>query len=86
MNSAKKAVIEVNLLDLINDIRNMSYDEVKTKGFHLIAYSVRKILDTNKERQQGKVLEILTRGQLLDYQFYQHKKWQETPHKNLKMK
>ena len=43
----------------------MSDDEVKSKNLDLIAYSVRKILDTNKERQQGQGLEILTPKQMI---------------------
>ena len=65
LNNAKNTMIEVNLLNLINDIKIMSDDEVKSKNLDLIAYSVRKILDTNKEKQQGQGLEILTPKQMI---------------------
>ena len=64
LNNAKNAVVEVNLVDLINDIKKMSYDEVKSKNLDLMAHSVRKILDANKERHQGQGLKILTPKQL----------------------
>ena len=41
LNNAKNVVTEVNLLDLINDIKNMSDDKLKSKNLDLIAYSVR---------------------------------------------
>ena len=43
---AKQALIEVNLSDLKNNIRNMSNDEIKNKNLDLIAYFVEKIIDT----------------------------------------
>ena len=48
----QQALIEVNLLDLKKDIRNMSDDEIKNKNLDLIAYFVEKILDTVKKINQ----------------------------------
>ena len=65
LNNAKNTFIEVHLLDLTNDIKNMSYDEVKSKNIDSIAYSPRKILHTNKEKQQGQGLKLLTPKQMI---------------------
>ena len=62
VNNAKNTFIEVHLLYLTNDIKNMSYDEVKSKNVDSIAYS---IFHTNKEKQQGQGLKVLTPKQMI---------------------
>ena len=64
INSAKEALVEINLLDLKKDMRSMSDDEVKSKNLDLMAYFVEKILNTTKE-QQGQELKIFTPKQII---------------------
>ena len=70
IDAAKQGLIEVNLSDLKNNIKNMSDDEVKNKNLDIIAYFVEKILNTiktinNQEEQQEKGLKIMTPKQLI---------------------
>ena len=50
INSAKETLVESNLLNLKNDIKNMSDDEVKSKNLDLMANFVKKILNTIKNK------------------------------------
>ena len=58
-------VIKSELIDLKNEIKKMSEDDIKTEKLYKIVDSVEKILEFNKRNQQGKGLNILTPNQML---------------------
>ena len=62
-------VIKRGLIDLENEIKKMSEDEIKTEKPYKIVDIVKKILGSNKlkqqQEQQGKCLKILTPNQML---------------------
>ena len=58
-------VIKSGLVDLENEIGEMSEDEIKIKKPHKIVNIVKKILNFNKQNQSGEGLKILTPNQTL---------------------
>ena len=58
-------VIESGLIDLKNEIEKIYEDEIKNKKPHKIVDIVKKILRSNKRKQEGKGLKILTPNQML---------------------
>ena len=58
-------VIKSGLIDLKNEIKKMSEDEIKIQNFYKIVKTVEKIFKFNELSQQGKGLKILTPNQML---------------------
>ena len=62
--------IKSRLSDFKNEIKKMSEDEIKDERPYKIVNIVKKILEFNEQKQEGKGLKILTPNQMLvDYQF-----------------
>ena len=59
------ASIKNRLSNLKNEIKKMSKDEIEIEKPYKIVNIVEKILEYNKEKQEGKGLKILTRNQML---------------------
>ena len=57
--------IQSGLFDLKNEIEKMSKDETDIEKQNLIVYTVERILDLNKQYQQGRGLKVLTPQQML---------------------
>ena len=57
--------IKNGLSDLENEIKKMSEDEIKTEKPYKIVDIVEKILESNKQNQEGKGIKILTPNQML---------------------
>ena len=58
-------VIKSGLVDLENEIENMSEDEIKIEKPHKIVNIVKEILKFNKQNQSAEGLKILTTNQIL---------------------
>ena len=58
-------MIQSGLIDLENEIKKMSEDEIKIEKPYKIVDIVEKILKFNEEKQEGKGLKILTPNQML---------------------
>ena len=58
-------IIKSGLSDLKNRIEKMSKDEIKNEKPYEIVDIVKKILEFNEQKQQGKGLKILTPNQML---------------------
>ena len=69
----KMAKIALGYWKLTKDIKNMSENEVKNKGLHLLSAFIKKIVDMSPleseeeaaQKQQGKGLKILTPKQMI---------------------
>ena len=57
--------IQSGLFDLKSEIEKMSKDETDIEKQNLIVYTVERILDLNKQYQQGRGLKVLTPQQML---------------------
>ena len=57
--------IKIRLNDLKNEIKKMSEDEIKTEKPYKTVDIVEKILEFNKQNQEGQGLKILTPNQML---------------------
>ena len=57
--------IKNGLSDLENEIKKMSEDEIKTEKPYEIVDIVEKILESNKQNQEGQGIKILTPNQML---------------------
>ena len=70
LNDKKKNNVLVNtiksgLSDLKNEIKKMSKDEIKNEKPYKIVDIVERILDFNRQKQEGQGLKILTPNQML---------------------
>ena len=70
LNDRKKNNLLVNtikngLSDLKNEIKKMSEDEIEIEKPHKIVDIVERILDFNRQNQEGQDLKILTPNQML---------------------
>ena len=66
-NKNKKLVdvIKSGLIDLRNEIKKMSEDEIKIEKPYKIVDIVEEVLESNHKKQEGKGLKILTSNQML---------------------
>ena len=63
-------IIKSGLIDVKNEIKKTSEDEIKIEKPYEIVAIVETILEFNQQNQQGKGLKTLTPNQcLIDYQF-----------------
>ena len=58
-------LIKSGLSDFKNEIEKMTEDEIKTEKLYQIVDTVGKILEFNRQQQQGIGLKILTPDQML---------------------
>ena len=64
-NNLLADAIKNRLSNLKNEIKKMSKDEIEIEKPYKIVNIVEKILEYNKEKQEGKGLKILTQNQML---------------------
>ena len=64
-NDGLMNVIKGRLSDLKDEIEKMSEDEIEIKKSYEIVDIFEKILEFNKQGQEGKVLKVLTPDQIL---------------------
>ena len=64
-NNKLENIIKSGLIDLKNEIKNMSDDEIKIEKPYKIVNIVKGILKFNKQNQSGQGLKILTPNQML---------------------
>ena len=63
--SMKLQLIEIGLSDLKNEIKRMSEDEIESEKQDKIMDIVEKVLEFNRQEQEGQGLKILTLDQML---------------------